>query len=144
MRVSKGALLCTSFGIVVSLWVLGMSRGVEQTSDLRAEKLTVARIHDLGLRIEEYGLESNGRSPRSLDALKEMFELPQERFEDGWGRALYFFATESQCMLVSFGRNGKPDPQVAPPGGSVPYRDHDADIVWINGEWAQTPFGIGR
>ena len=131
------------FCLVVAFGLATISGGSGPPPDLDAQRLTHARIFTLGTRIWEHGLEHDSGTSPSIRALKERFDLSDEMFEDGWGNELYFFRSDSQYVLVSFGRDGKPDRgQVSNPGGPTPERNYDADIVWISGEWAQTPWGM--
>ncbi len=119
----------------------GISSGNSIPEDFRKQKVTVARIADIGLRIADWKLQELGDVPVA-SVLRERLKLPSERFTDGWGNELYFFSTGTHCVIVSFGRNGAPDSQVSEPGKPTPARNYDADIVWIDGEWAQLPWGL--
>ncbi len=119
----------------------GMYSGDSIPEDFRKQKVTVARIAGLGLRIADWQLQELGDIP-VVSSLKENLNLPEERFHDGWGNELYFFSTGTHYVIVSFGRNGVPDSQVSEPGRPTSVRDYDADIVWIDGEWAQLPWGL--
>ena len=131
----------TVLALVVGGGVLGAG---QPSPDFVAEKMTVARMHNLGLKLEEWRLEKNGEAPNSLDVLRKRFGLSKELTQDGWGRELYFYLSSQHCVIASFGKDGLPDAQSSPAGGTLTTPKHDADIVWIDGEWAQTPYGIGR
>ncbi len=131
---------CSVTALIV---VVCVSSAAPISEDFRKEKVTVARIEGLALEIDDYLLQGNDTVP-SLAGLKDELQLTDKRFQDGWGRDLYVFSSGSEYVIISFGKNGVPDAQVSKPGGPIPKRDHDADIVLINGTLAQFPWGVGR
>ncbi len=121
-----------------------------RTEALNAQKRSIYHIRHLWSLIKRYKLE-HGKTPNSLDDLAPYYSTPDglgKYLLDGWGRSFYYSATGSDFTLLCFGRDGVPTPPpVTWPGGRTGYTgcfDFDADIIMINGQWAQTPYGLGR
>ena len=110
----------------------------------KAQKLTVVSMICIVANVKLYADEHGGKFPTSLPLLRDMYKFPDRSLNDGWDRALYYYSTGDTYVLASFGQSGKPDAQESVAGGESLKNSYEADIVVINGEWAQSPFGVGR
>lgn len=142
MRVFRGTGFSCACGFLVSIVASAAVLAAKPSHDFMAEKMTVARIRRVAMYIETYRLEHNEKGPSSLENLRGLYGFPEDHLRDGWGREFFFYTTGANCVIASFGRDGRPGRQTSLPGGPTPQRDYDSDIVWISGEWAQTPWGI--
>jgi hypothetical protein len=115
----------------------------ESRSERRKQIRTVSNMWMLNAVIQLYRQDHHA-SPARLDQLGMPYMKTPPTTKDGWGREFYYHAIGEKFVLASFGRNGIPESLQCAPGcfsGAVLY---DADIVMIDGEWAQTPFGVDR
>jgi hypothetical protein len=119
--------------------------GDSRDPDLVRQIRTVAAMRQVEMYLSLYREDHPGENAPSFAALTRAYSMPPETAVDGWGRPLYYYATPESYVLVSFGRSDVPRAQRSTPGGVSPMApDWDENIVMIDGEWAQTPFGVDR
>jgi hypothetical protein len=139
-------LLACSFGLALALampWP-GSSKDTRHPELVRQIQ-TTARMHEVSVYISLYREDHPGEDPPNLAALTKAYSMPAATAVDAWNRPLYYYATGGRYVLISFGRSGVPRAQRSEPGAVSPMEpDWDENIVMIDGEWAQTPFGVGR
>lgn len=116
--------------------------------DFNAQKATCGAILGAQANVEAFKSDFPGKKlPTTLSALHQVMggvDPDGRLWLDGWGRPLVFFVTwDGNYVIASFGKDGVPQGQAATPGGATIDTDRDADIVMINGEWAQKPGGVG-
>ena len=119
------------------------SADTRRNPDFRAQIATMHSIRTIHDHIKIYRSDHK-TAPPSLKALHEEYDFDQRSLRDGWDRPLYYYHSNSYYVLASFGKDGFPDPQLTAPGGTVPYKDYDVDIVRIEGEWAQLPLNVNE
>ncbi len=90
-------------------------------------------------RYIEFFQEENKIPPPSLRAVLREYGVDERLADDEWGRPFYYYASSNGFILASFGKSGQPRPQSVPPGYRSPVGDYDANIVMVNGDWAQRP-----
>lgn len=119
-----------------------------ESPDFAAQKVTCFRIYMGRANVDAFKSSFPGRKlPSALRALDQELEGvdPQgAKWLDGWGRPLTFFVThDGHYVIASFGKDGLPQGQATVPGGNTAEMNWDADIVLIDGDWAQVPGGVG-
>jgi hypothetical protein len=117
-----------------------------QKADFEAQVATCMRIIAWSYTLQGERNKPGVRLPRSLEEFAvELGGGYQPRaFLDGWGRRLIYYATsDGHWVIASFGRNGRAEGQTLGPGELTMDPDYDADIVMIDGDWAQRPRSIG-
>ncbi|HEV8269219.1 MAG TPA: type II secretion system protein GspG, partial [Thermoanaerobaculia bacterium] len=129
-----------AIGTCVILGVMPLVAGVAEgrhDPDFEKQVLTAGRIRDLAANIEAYK-EEKGQFPATLEdaELDNAAAVDQRRVQDGWGRRMLYYHTGASYVLVSFGRDGKPD------GESTGSEGWDTDLVYINRGWAKLPAKI--
>jgi hypothetical protein len=111
--------------------------------DFANQIVTVSNIDYIRLAINLYR-EGHGVPPPTLKTLQAAGSVKSEWLLDGWGRPIIYFTTGHSYLLLSLGRAGVPTSQQASPGGILAGVDYDANIVMIDGSWAQTPHDVDR
>jgi hypothetical protein len=132
-----------------SLSCVTAGESVRDSPDFRAQLTTVSNIRHFCNALSAYESVKD-KPPENLEILinnKDYFLDPdkaRERLRDGWGRALFYYTNGNTYMLISFGKNGAPDPQLSCGGCTAMDYDYDADIVWIADRWAQSPKDVDQ
>lgn len=113
----------------------------------RIQGVTMHHMFTLATGIEAYKMIF-GECPEDLNDLLEtdqIFVEPERMSEyrlDGWGREFYFYSSGMKYILISFGGNGIPDQRRTAEGYLSNSEHSDADIVFVDGEFAQFPVGF--
>lgn len=113
------------------------------------QKKTLSHLYYLTFAINAYK-EIYGENPGNIARLYKNEEFlidpdgTKEMMYDGWGREFYYYSSESKYLLISFGSNGMPDRQVEGLDSYSDLGDQNADIVFLNGHWIQSPIGLDR
>jgi len=138
-----------SSGNVVDANAVNADTSIKE-ENYKAQKTTVDHIKTINLLVDFYK-SKEGHTPDNLTSFitsEEPYIKPEasdKMFSDGWGNRLHYYSTGDSYVIASFGRDGVPDAggsQAA--GGWSAFLDFDADIVAINGDWAQSPDNISR
>ena len=117
-----------------------------QADGLRAQKITIYRMATLSDLIKSY-VREHERCPESLSAVGPYVtpEALADLILDGWGRPIRYYSSGTDYALVCYGFDGLASlHQTVSPGGYTHQLDFDADIVILNGNWAQSPAGLDR
>ena len=117
-----------------------------QGDGLRTQEKTIFRMFTQSDLIDDY-VRGRGQRPENLRAPGPYLTpvTPADSTVDGWGRPFGYYSSGDDYALLSYGRDGLPDLHAsALPSGYTCQLDLDADIVILNGEWAQFPAGLGR
>lgn len=140
-------LLPVAFLILITAPFTEAEPARSRRSDDRARQIqTMARMRQIHDYIVLYR-EDHGSDPASLEILARKYSAGREAAVDGWRRPFFYYTTGDGYVLASFGRSGIPTPQVSRPGEVAPpgsSEDFEVDFVLINGEWAQSPYGVDR
>jgi hypothetical protein len=123
---------------------------IEDPTGRSAQIATVSKMKHLLLAIEVFH-DVNGYPPTRLSDLflddtiyKDPTSSAKLYLNDYWGRPFYYYCNGEDFVLASFGADGKPSPPTGCAGCVLEEHDPDADIVWLNQHWAQSPHGVGR
>ncbi len=125
---------------------LSVTEAQTQADELRAQKTSIFNIYSLSKLIEHHKLE-HGQTPSKLEDLAPYLTSDglYEFMHDGWGRGIFYYSNSADYTLICFGHDAIPAHENnASPGGYSRHLDFDADIIMINGNWAQTPEGLDR
>lgn len=121
-----------------------------EKSDREAQAITVDRIRELGMAIEQYILDHARTGAPKTNDIDDLYDIllqeeiidamdSEEVIDDGWGNPLiYKFDTTNirHYEILSLGSDGKPGP--APQQAGIVER-HIEDIIWKNGAFTQRP-----
>ncbi len=107
-------LIATLAGVLVTViaLIVAWQGGRQGTALNHRQFLTQRALHQLAEEIETYK-QQTGTIPTSLDDL-DVLEEASRRFgeaaphEDGWGRPFIFETDGKDCLVISYGRDGKP------------------------------------
>ena len=112
--------LVWTFGAVSASLLLSWSAVISGSPNngSRDQVATVGAIRCLLTAIESYQHDHPGVPP-SIKSLVPDYLLRENPCPgDGWGKALQYYSSRGHYVIMSFGKNGVPDPQVSPLGGS--------------------------
>jgi len=112
--------------------------------DFVAQIASVAAMGNIVVVLNLYAADHGGHFPDNLQSLVGSYKFPDWSLRDGWKRPLYYYSTGTSYILISYGRSGQPDSQTSTAGGVSGEKEYEADIVLINGAWAQSPTGVDR
>ena len=145
--VSVSLVVCVGVGLAGSNYseISPEQTAANHEGDQYAQKISVSNIVRIALVIKQF-MKNTGTVPIALIELTEG-EVPYIRPDvakdlllDGWGNAIYYTTNGTDFILVSHGRDGLPvSPDLRLTHGSSAHGDYDADMVMINGKWAQSP-----
>ena len=110
----------------------------QRPPDMIKQYQTAVNMGDVSSYITLF-LEEHKTLPPSLEAVLREYGVDTRLAYDEWGRPLFYYASPHGFVLVSFGRSGRPCSQSVPPGFGSAVGDYDANLVIVNGEWAQRP-----
>ena len=119
------------------------SLAAEKHPDFGAQIGTMGTVRGVALAIDAYRTDHKA-CPPTLRALIPEYLLDARLLRDSWHHPLVYFSSGDHFVLLSPGRDGRVDGQVAPPGGFGTGGDFDQDIVIVDGEWAQSPENVDR
>ncbi len=152
LQCHKLVFLCLAFllsAVIIPIVFSETDDAIKDDPDYQAQLITVSNIRLLRTAAEAYRIDQGKPVKHLTTLIKDERYLAQSDFvkksiHDGWGRELYYYSNGETYVFMSFGRNGTPDPQISCGGCPTKTRDFDADIVWIDNHWAQSPLGIDQ
>jgi len=109
--------------------------------DRKAQFITKANMNAVLSFLEAYEAE-HLQFPPDLRTLFVTYAIEEKWMLDGWSRPFYYFSTGRSYVLASFGKSGTPTPKSPEAKLHAAKGDFEADVVLVNGEWAQLPWNI--
>ena len=103
------------------------------------QKRTMATVRDWGLALEESAGQHSGVRATAGTNEREALLLSHVKIPrvDGWGRPLVFAVADGRYSIVSRGRDGEADGEIAPRITNV-----DCDIIYSDGYFVSVPEGM--